>query len=75
MSEPKYYIWASDPHGTGQAWIELVHQAQTKYPDNQTVFGGDYIDGNPNPRPPSILSVTKLNTTTPSPCWAIMNNY
>lgn len=47
MSEPKYYIWASDPHGTGQAWIELVHQAQTKYPDNQTVFGGDYIDGNP----------------------------
>lgn len=46
MSEPKYYIWASDPHGTGRDWIDLVHQAQTKYPDSQSVFGGDYIDGN-----------------------------
>lgn len=46
MTEPKYYIFASDPHGTGQAWIDLVTQAQHNYPDNQTIFGGDYIDGN-----------------------------
>lgn len=43
---PKYYIWASDPHGTGQPWIDLVKEAQEKYPDNKTIFGGDYIDGN-----------------------------
>ena len=43
---PKYYIWASDPHGTGQPWIDLVKQAQAKYPDSETIFGGDYIDGN-----------------------------
>ena len=43
---PKYYIWASDPHGTGQPWIDLVKQAQEKYPNNETIFGGDYIDGN-----------------------------
>lgn len=42
----KYYIWASDPHGIGQAWINLVQQAQHDYPNAQTVFGGDYIDGN-----------------------------
>lgn len=46
MSEPKYYIWTSDPHGTGQDWINLVQQAQAKYPNSQTIFGGDYIDGN-----------------------------
>lgn len=39
------YIFASDPHGTGQPWIELVKKAQKKYPHNQTIFGGDYIDG------------------------------
>ena len=35
---PKYYIWASDPHGTGQPWIDLVKQAQEKYPDSETIF-------------------------------------
>lgn len=43
---PRYYIFASDPHGTGQPWIDLVKQAQKDYPDSQTIFGGDYIDGN-----------------------------
>ena len=47
---PKYYIWASDPHGTGQPWIDLVKQAQAKYPDSETIFGGDYIDGNKHRR-------------------------
>lgn len=42
----RYYIWASDPHGTGQPWIDLVKQAQEKYPDSEIIFGGDYIDGN-----------------------------
>lgn len=46
MSEPQYYIWASDPHATGQSWIDLIRQAQAKYPNHQSVFGGDYIDGN-----------------------------
>lgn len=44
----QYYIWASDPHGTGQPWINLIKQAQQKYPKSQIIFGGDYIDGNPN---------------------------
>lgn len=44
----RFYIWTSDPHGTGQPWIKLVRQAQLKYPDSQTIFGGDYIDGNAN---------------------------
>ena len=39
------YIFASDPHGTGKAWINLVKQAQTDYPDAKLVLGGDYIDG------------------------------
>lgn len=39
------YIFASDPHGTGEPWIELVKQAQVNYPDAKLVFGGDYIDG------------------------------
>lgn len=38
-------IFASDPHGTGQPWINLIEQAKQKYPDAQIVFGGDYIDG------------------------------
>ena len=42
----KYYIWSSDPHGTGQPWIDLIQQAQTDYPEATTVFGGDYIDSN-----------------------------
>lgn len=42
----RFYVWASDPHGTGQPWINLVKQAQQKYPNSQTIFGGDYIDGN-----------------------------
>lgn len=46
MSEPQYYIWASDPHGTGQPWIDLVTQAQHDYSNSETIFGGDYIDGN-----------------------------
>ena len=39
------YIFASDPHGRGKPWIDLVKKAQTKYPHAQLVFGGDYIDG------------------------------
>ena len=39
------YIFASDPHGTGQPWIDLVEQAKQAYPKAQVVFGGDYIDG------------------------------
>lgn len=38
-------IFASDPHGTGQPWINLIEQARQKYPTAQIVFGGDYIDG------------------------------
>ncbi len=44
-SESDCYIFASDPHGTGRPWIDLVQQAQRLYPYAQTVFGGDYIDG------------------------------
>lgn len=39
------YIFASDPHGRGKPWIDLVKKAQKKYPHAQLVFGGDYIDG------------------------------
>lgn len=39
------YIFASDPHGTGQPWIDKVEMMKSKYPDAQVVFGGDYIDG------------------------------
>lgn len=46
MTEPTYYIWASDPHGVGQPWINLIQQAQHDFPNQQTIFGGDYIDGN-----------------------------
>lgn len=46
MAEPTYYIWASDPHGVGQPWINLIQQAQHDFPNQQTIFGGDYIDGN-----------------------------
>ena len=45
LRKAKYYIFASDPHGTGIPWIKLVQAAQAAYPDAQTVFGGDYIDG------------------------------
>ena len=41
------FIFASDPHGTGQPWINLVESARNKYPTAQVVFGGDYIDGRP----------------------------
>lgn len=47
MTEPDYYIFASDPHGTGQPWINLVKKAHQAYPNSKIVFGGDYIDGNP----------------------------
>lgn len=40
-----YYIFASDPHGRGEPWINLVKQAINKYPTAKIVFGGDYIDG------------------------------
>lgn len=40
-----YYIFASDPHGTGQPWIDKVENALKLYPTAQIVFGGDYIDG------------------------------
>lgn len=39
------YIFTSDPHGRGEPWIDLVKQAQNKYPNAQVIFGGDYIDG------------------------------
>lgn len=39
------YIFASDPHGTGQPWIDKVEMMKSKYPDAKVVFGGDYIDG------------------------------
>ena len=41
----KYYIFASDPHGTGKPWIDKVQKALNYYPTAQIVFGGDYIDG------------------------------
>lgn len=41
------YIFASDPHGIGDPWINLVTLAEEKYPNAQLVFGGDYIDGHP----------------------------
>lgn len=41
----KYYIFASDPHGTGQPWIDKVNKAYHDYPSAKIVFGGDYIDG------------------------------
>ena len=44
------YIWASDPHGTGVKWIELIEKAKEKYPNSQLVLGGDYIDGRKNSR-------------------------
>ena len=44
------YIFASDPHGTGKEWIDLVQRAQRDYPQAQLVFGGDYIDGRKNSR-------------------------
>lgn len=44
------YIWASDPHGTGTKWIELIEKAKEKYPNSQLVLGGDYIDGRKNSR-------------------------
>lgn len=43
-----YYIFASDPHGRGEPWINLVKQAINKYPTAKIVFGGDYIDGRKN---------------------------
>lgn len=39
------YIFASDPHGVGQKWIDKVKHAQNKYKSSKVVFGGDYIDG------------------------------
>lgn len=39
------YIFASDPHGTGQPWINNVKKMTQLYPDATIVFGGDYIDG------------------------------
>lgn len=41
-------IFTSDPHGTGDAWINKVNQMRRKYPHAQIVFGGDYIDGRPD---------------------------
>lgn len=42
------FIFASDPHGKGENWINLVEQARIKYPNTQIIFGGDYIDGHPH---------------------------
>lgn len=61
MPEPKYYIWASDPHGTGQAWINLVNQAKASYPDSQIVFGGDYIDGNKQAKETVDFIIDRVN--------------
>lgn len=41
----KYYIFASDPHGTGEKWIEKVQMARIQYNNSKVIFGGDYIDG------------------------------
>lgn len=38
-------IFASDPHGTGNAWINKVNLMLAKHPEAKLVFGGDYIDG------------------------------
>lgn len=40
------YIYASDPHGIGAPWIELIKKAKNKYKHSKIIFGGDYIDGN-----------------------------
>lgn len=39
------YLFASDLHGLGRPWIELMEQARRAYPQAQIVLGGDYIDG------------------------------
>lgn len=39
------YIYASDPHGRGQKWINLINKAKAKYKNAKIIFGGDYIDG------------------------------
>lgn len=39
------YLFASDIHGLGRPWFELMEQAQRTYPQAQIVLGGDYIDG------------------------------
>lgn len=38
-------IFASDPHGTGDAWINKVNLMLANHPEAKLVFGGDYIDG------------------------------
>lgn len=38
-------IFTSDPHGTGDAWVNKVNYMYNKYPSAEIVFGGDYIDG------------------------------
>lgn len=38
-------IFASDFHGTGDAYINKIEKMRAKYPAAQIVFGGDYIDG------------------------------
>lgn len=38
-------IFASDMHGTGDAFINKINKMHQKYPYAEVVFGGDYIDG------------------------------
>lgn len=38
-------IFASDFHGTGDAYINKIMYMFHKHPEAQIVFGGDYIDG------------------------------
>lgn len=65
------YIFASDPHGSGQPWIDKVEQMKAKYPSAQVVFGGDYIDGGKH----SKETVDYVMASTQAGAVAIMGNH
>lgn len=66
------YIFASDPHGTGAAWIKLVETAQNDYPQAQMVFGGDYIDGK---RDVKMTLQYVMDQVTNHGAWALKGNH
>ena len=65
------YIFASDPHGTGQPWIDLVERAKQVYPKSRLVFGGDYIDG----RPFSKETLDYVMTSVKAGAIALLGNH
>lgn len=66
------YIFASDPHGTGAAWIKLVEAAKQDYPYAQVVFGGDYIDGK---RDVKMTLQYVMNQVRDAGAWALKGNH